>query len=273
MFSVLVKRVIRPISDYKCSINSNFCTATDGVKGKWDLVSSICLERKPRITKDLNDMEFKYSNALSKLEYELSFKSDHEIKKIKDKLYAEELKKKDSFVEEVTMQTAQEFEDSWKKELEQFKFGNRMTDADIKNDTTSTERKQGNSLLLVTKQKLGKNSYWVLPQGIRQEGETMRQAAERILKENCGPSLQTKFLGNAPCGFYKYRYPKGANIKHSVGMKIFFFKAQLIEGNVSKDVCQEFQWLTQKELDIFNEDYLKSVKMFLVDEEDCSSNT
>ncbi|XP_054268103.1 39S ribosomal protein L46, mitochondrial [Macrosteles quadrilineatus] len=251
----------------KPHLKLTFSTATVGVKEKWDLVSSICLERKPKLTKDLTEMELKYAETLRKVEYESSFRSDHEIRKITDKMYAEELKKKDSFVEEAPMQTAQEFEDACKIELDQFKLAERTTPADSRNDTTSTERQLINSLLLVTKQKLGNNSYWLLPQGVRQEGETMRQAAERVLKENCGPNLQTRFMGNAPCGYYKYRYPKGAKVKEAVGAKIFFFKAQLIKGNVSKDVCQEYQWLSQKELNILQEDYLKSVKMFLIDDD------
>lgn len=35
----------------------------------------------------------------------------------------------------------------------------------------------------------------------------MLQTAERILKENC-PDVKANFLGNAPAGFYKYKYPK-----------------------------------------------------------------
>jgi len=269
MLKAVSRGFITQISNKKCFINTSFCTAAIAVKEKWDLVSSVCLERKPRLAKEFNAVELKYIETLSKVEFELSFKSDHEIRKIKDKLYAEEMKKKDSFIEDVPKQTAQEFEDNSKNELEKFQFAGKKTVADEKNDTTSTERKLSNSLLLVTKQKLGKNSYWVLPQGIRQEGETMRQTAERVLRENCGSNLQTKFLGNAPCGFYKYRYPKSVRPnKESVGMKIFFFKAQHINGNVSADVCQEFKWLAQNELDILQEEYLKSVKMFLIDDVD-----
>jgi large subunit ribosomal protein L46 len=267
MISRIGKRILVPMSDYNCVISA-YSTGAVGVKEKWDLASAVCLERKPRLTKNLKDIELKYFETLAKAEYELSYKSDHEIRKIKDKMYAEEMKKKDSFIEETPLQTAQEFEDACKKELEQFQFANRMTEADEKNDTTSTERNLTKSLLLVTKQRLGKQSYWLLPQGLRQEGETMRQAAERVLRDNCGSNLQSKFMGNAPCGFYKYRYPKSANIEQSVGMKVFFFKAQLIEGNVSRDVCKDFKWLTQKELDIMHDAYLKSVKMFLIDDDD-----
>lgn len=238
---------------------------------KWDLASSVCLERKPILTKEFNDIESKYSKVLNTVENEMSFKSDHEIRLLKDKLYGEELKKSNSFinVDQVNVQTGQEFEDISENEHKAFKFADRITEDDVINNVGSTNRRLSNSLLLLIKQNLGKSSNWVLPLGLRQEGETMRQAAERVLLETCGTNMQTKFLGNAPVGFYKYRYPKSANCQQSIGMKIFFFKAQLLSGNVSKEVCSNFQWLSQQELasDILQEDYLRNVKMFLLDDE------
>lgn len=240
---------------------------------KWDLASSVCVERKPVLTKDFNSIESRYSTVLNKVEYEMSYKSDHEIRLVKDKLYAEELKNTDSFIniDQVSVQTGQEFEDISENEFKAFRFAERKTEDDIKNNVASTNRKLGNSLLLLIKQNFGKSSNWVMPLGIRQEGETMRQAAERALVETCGTNMQIKFLGNAPVGFHKYRYPKSANCQQSVGMKIFFFKAQLLSGNVAKEVCSNFQWLSQQELDsnsgLFQEDYLKNIRMFLLDDD------
>lgn len=265
MFLIKYKRF-----DFLGSTNSRLFSLSSAVD-KWDLASSVCLERKPILTKELNDIESKYSKVLNKVENEMSFKSDHEIRLLKDKLYGEELKKSNSFinVDQVNVQTGQEFEDISENEHKAFKFADRITEDDVINNVGSTNRRLSNSLLLLIKQNLGKSSNWVLPLGLRQEGETMRQAAERVLLETCGTNMQTKFLGNAPVGFYKYRYPKSAICQQSIGMKIFFFKAQLLSGNVSKEVCSNFQWLSQQELasNILQEDYLRNVKMFLLDDE------
>uniref|UniRef100_A0A1B6KQT0 Large ribosomal subunit protein mL46 n=1 Tax=Graphocephala atropunctata TaxID=36148 RepID=A0A1B6KQT0_9HEMI len=249
---------------------SRFCSSS---KEQWDLVSSICLERKPIITTELSGIEAKYSKAVSDVEYENSYKSDHEMRKIKDQLFAEQLTKEENLYDsdKINLQTAQEFEDNCNEEFKKFSLARRVTQEDIKTDVTSTNRKLSESLLLVIKQNVGKKSTWILPQGARQEGETMRQTAERVLSENCGSSLHTKFLGNAPVGFYKFRYPKSANLTPSVGMKIFFFKAQLLKGNVTSTVCPDFQWLSQNELSILPKSYLKSVKMFLMEDEGQSS--
>lgn len=245
--------------------------SSSSTSDKWDLASSVCLERKPILTKEFNSIESKYSKVLNRVESEMSFKSDHEIRLIRDKVYAEELKKTDSFinVDQINVQTGQEFEDLSENELNAFKFAERVTEDDVKNNVGSTNRRLGNSLLLLIKQNLGNSSNWVLPLGLRQEGETMRQAAERVLVETCGTNMHTKFLGNAPVGFYKYRYPKSAKYQQSIGMKIFFFKAQLLTGNVSREVCSNYQWLSQQELasNILQEDYLRNIKMFLVDDE------
>ncbi|KAG8256854.1 39S ribosomal protein L46, mitochondrial [Homalodisca vitripennis] len=268
MFCKITKRCLTP--EYKNLTASRLYSAS---KERWDLVSSVCLERKPIITRELNDIETKYSKAISDVEYENSYKSDHEIRKIKDQLLAEKMKNEATFYDsdKVSLQTAQEYEDSCNEELKKFSLAKRVTQEDIKCDVSSTNRKLSESLLLIVKQNIGKKSTWVLPQGIHQEGETMRQTAERVLSEICGSSLQTKFLGNAPCGFYKYRYPKSANKFPSVGMKIFFFKAQLLKGNVSSTVCPDFQWLSHNELSILPKNYLKSVQMFIVENEGPSS--
>ena len=53
--------------------------------------------------------------------------------------------------------------------------------ADADKDLTSLERCLANSLLLLAEQKVGGEKLWLLPQTPWQEGETLRQTAERAL--------------------------------------------------------------------------------------------
>lgn len=74
--------------------------------------------------------------------------------------------------------------------------------------------------MFVLNQKIGEKSFYILPQGKREEGETLRQCADRVLKEKCGQDLKVQVFGNAPCGFYKYKYPKSVRSEDSVGAKV-----------------------------------------------------
>lgn len=161
-------------------------------------------------------------------------------------------------------QTAQDLKDAWKEELAQFQMSDRLTDADRRNDTTSLRRKLDATLVLLVDQQLGPNSHMLLPQGRRQEGETMRQTAERVLQERCGPSVDVVWYGNAPCGFYKYKYPMGDR-KESVGAKIFFFRASHRSGEVKATEGRKFEWLDAAEVQgRVHKSYATSLKQFIL---------
>ena len=47
------------------------------------------------------------------------------------------------------------------------------------------------------------------------------QAAERVLVSACGDGVEARFLGNAPCGFFKYKYNnKDPSPEQPVGAKV-----------------------------------------------------
>ena len=54
----------------------------------------------------------------------------------------------------------------------------------------------------------------------REDGQNLREVAESALQTFC-PQVQGRILGNAPWGFYKYKYPKGAR-DTAVGAKVSF---------------------------------------------------
>ncbi|XP_052756161.1 39S ribosomal protein L46, mitochondrial [Galleria mellonella] len=234
-------------------------------KPSWDIATGVCIERVPVVTPPLNEMQKKYKDMLYTLETEKSLKSDHELRHENDKIQAELLKNESADVDLDTISkiTAQDFEDAANEELAKFKFAAIETEADKKGDKHTPDRCLQRHLVLVTDVQLGKEKKKLLPQGLWKEGETLRQTAERILLEQCGPELKVQFLSNAPCGFYKYKYPSEINGK--VGSKVFFYYAYYKSGNVKNAV--KANWLTRNELtDVLPDRYRKSVHEFLIEE-------
>ncbi|XP_018317811.1 39S ribosomal protein L46, mitochondrial, partial [Mycetomoellerius zeteki] len=213
---------------------------------KWDLYSAVCLERHPVIIQSMQEIELKFYNMLKKIEYENSFKSDYELRKEKEREEQKNPSSKENTIKTL-VQTAQDFEDSGQEELNNFKFAPTITKFDEQNVTSTLKRKLDKNLLLLVQQKVGNSHYWIPPQGIRKEGETMRQTAERVLQDACGANIKVKFYGNAPIGFYKYKYPKKLCEQESYGAKIFYFLAKYIDGDITNNV--KYQWLDNEELE------------------------
>lgn len=55
-------------------------STTSCFKEKWDLLTAVCLERKPVITPTPNEIETKFAKYLQEVEFERSLKSDHEVR-------------------------------------------------------------------------------------------------------------------------------------------------------------------------------------------------
>lgn len=98
--------------------------------GKWDLYSAVCLERHPVITQPMQEIELKYYNLLKKIEYENSLKCDHELrveKEEKQKKSSSNRDNEDDNEDNILIQTAQDLEDNYQEELNNFKFAPRIT--------------------------------------------------------------------------------------------------------------------------------------------------
>ncbi|XP_015603780.1 39S ribosomal protein L46, mitochondrial [Cephus cinctus] len=239
--------------------------ATESANIKWDLMSAVCLERHPIISKPLNELEAKYQAMLNQIEYENSMKSDHEIRIELEKqlLQSQNQQNTEIDLDVVIKQTAQDFVDASEEEVKNFKFAPKITEADEKNVKTSLKRKLDKNLVLLVEQNVGNKTYWIPPQGLRSDGETLRQTAERVLSNICGQGLTVQFYGNAPIGVYKYRYPKDIRDQGLYGAKIFYFLAKYINGNVEETV--KYQWLDKEELQaILPQGIHKSMSQFLI---------
>uniref|UniRef100_A0A4W3IZ46 Large ribosomal subunit protein mL46 n=1 Tax=Callorhinchus milii TaxID=7868 RepID=A0A4W3IZ46_CALMI len=195
-----------------------------------------------------------------------SLYSDHELRVFKDE---ERVRRRladdyDSDEEEVVGQeivSAQDLEDSWDQKLKKFSPAKR-------NDRLSLNRKLEDKLILLVKERLGDEELWLLPQGEWKPWESLRRTAERTLSLLClsaGDKLRACFLGKAPSGLYKYRYPITLRSSGYEGAKVFFFKAMLTNGDLQTDV-KDHVWVTKSELQHYlKPQYLKQLNRFVFD--------
>ncbi|XP_043254420.1 39S ribosomal protein L46, mitochondrial [Colletes gigas] len=211
--------------------------------GTWDLLSAVCLERHPIITKPMQDIEFRFKELLLQEEYENSLLSDFEIQSKKEGKPTKKVSTNDN---PRTYQTAQEYEDATKQELENFKFAPRISEFEEDNKVVSLKRKLDKNLILLVEQSVGNANFWIPPQSVRKQEETMIQTAHRTVQELCGNDIKVKFYGNAPIGFFQYKYPKDMQDKGQNGAKIFYFLAKYISGDISSNV--NYCWLDREEL-------------------------
>uniref|UniRef100_A0A182KAK2 Large ribosomal subunit protein mL46 n=1 Tax=Anopheles christyi TaxID=43041 RepID=A0A182KAK2_9DIPT len=266
---ILVNRSLVYVSRMLCArtATTHATTAAAQSEQKWDLYAGVLVERLPIVTKTLEPIEAKFKEMLNQIELEKSLKSNHELRKETEKQQLELLKAgKIDLDSEALKQTAQDLEDAYNEELSRFKPAPRITEADKTNDIRSLDRKLEETLVLLVEQKLGTKSHYLLPQGLHKKGESMRQTAERTLKECCGDTLQVTFYGNAPVGFYKYKYPPSVRNDGAVGAKVFFFRSVLKDSgkNIGTDKVK-YQWLSQDELQKqLHQSYYQNVSQFLL---------
>ncbi|XP_031844126.1 mitochondrial ribosomal protein L46 isoform X2 [Nomia melanderi] len=208
------------------------------VKGKkeWDLLSAVCLERHPIITKPMEDIEARYQDMLRQIEFENSLLSETEIQmKFKENLNQKAVPSGTN-IEDIMA--------SNKKELMAFKFAPRINADEGK--VVSLQRKLDKTLVLLVEKQLGNTNVWIPPQSIRKNTESMIETAQRTVQELCGNNIKVHFYGNAPIGFYQYQYPKDIRLKGKYGAKIFYFLAKYISGDISPNL--NHCWLDREEL-------------------------
>mmetsp|Transcript_6187 Transcript_6187/g.12135 ORF Transcript_6187/g.12135 Transcript_6187/m.12135 type:complete len:277 (-) Transcript_6187:1092-1922(-) len=151
------------------------------------------------------------------------------------------------------------------KEEVEFTPASRVTEADRTNDRKSLNRRLDKKLYFILRRT--ETSAWQFPQRIARESETMRQSAEMALQVIVGTEPWTYFIGNAPIAHLVHVYPEAYQKENDVyGVKIFFYRSNLIEGKVdSIRQGHDFLWVTKDEIDeYFGTEYLAAVRRALV---------
>ncbi|XP_075714309.1 large ribosomal subunit protein mL46 [Rhinoderma darwinii] len=244
-------------------------SGTGSAGSPWRLHGAVCLKRPAVLSHSKTPIQQEVEELLKQIDLEKSLYSDHEIQIMRD---AERLRRKqsdmyDSDDEEQDIVMAQDLEDTWEQKWKQMKLAARVTEEDEKNDRTSLNRKLENNLILLVKEKIGSEDIWMLPQIGWQTGETMRQTAERALFNLSENRIEAYFLGNAPCGFYKYKFPKTMRNEDLMGAKVFFFKALLKSTSLLTNKKKgDYVWVSKDELkDYLKPAYLSEVIKFVIE--------
>jgi len=229
----------------------------------WQCHAAMMLERPAGIVKEMNPFEKAYYNMLQQIEAENSLLSDYELELIAEKKARADAAKKGS-ASALQVKTMEDILQEWKMELAEFEKDqlskiNKKTEELKKDDL---KRCLDQPLSLVTNQKLGSQNHWLFPQASHKQGETLRQTAERAVAESMGDNVEILTLGNAPCTFYKYKYPKALQDELKVqGAKVFFFKAQYRSGLQNEGKKCQHVWATMDELkELLPKAYLKAVQ-------------
>ncbi|XP_014032195.1 large ribosomal subunit protein mL46 [Salmo salar] len=240
------------------------------VASPWKLYGAVCLQRLPVISQERNPVEDRFAELMHQMELERSLLSEHEQRLLEE---AERVRRKqadnyDSDEEEADYGgqetiTAQDQEDTWEQNLKHFQPALRDRDVGVP-ALGSVERCLGDSLVLLVQQTVAKGNIWLLPQAQWEAGETLRQTAERGLASLPEADFKATFLGNTPCGVYKYKFPKDVQTEGCVGAKVFFFKALLSAGSAGQK--EPFLWAKKTELQGYLKPaYLEKVNRFILD--------
>ncbi|XP_019389291.1 PREDICTED: 39S ribosomal protein L46, mitochondrial [Crocodylus porosus] len=236
-------------------------------RASWRLLGALCLQRPAIVSAALSPMEEVVARLMQQLETERSRLSDHEVRHQAEEEQLRHPKDRGDDLASSSVVLARDLEEVWEDRFQKAELSPRLTDADKNNDRTSLNRKLDSNLTLLVKQKVGDQELWLLPQMEWQSGETLRNTAERALVSFLGNRIQAKFLGNAPCGLYKYKYPRAISTEDSMGAKVFFFKALLQSSHLSKEESKaDCVWVTKSEMeDYLKPEYLKQISRFVVD--------
>lgn len=245
----------------------------DPVSNHWRIVSAVCVQRFPSICRVKTSLEKEFYDMQIRLQIQKSRLSDFEVeeKDYLEKKLAREKKamEEDLDVSQVSkMEGATDFEElqeAKETELQNFRPQSRETAADKKQDFQSLQRKLDQILYLLVKKP--RQSYmWQMPQGGLDPGESLIQAAQRELEEECGTDLKVQFLSNSPVAFHNYKHNTE---KDSIfGSKVFFFKAQYVSGSVKLNLkeLEQYVWVTKEEMKQYvSNDYYNAIAPALMD--------
>lgn len=225
----------------------------------WKICASVCLVRLPIIEPEKNELEVAFEKLSRQIEYERSVLSDWEIEKLRQLDLISSIEAGEKSLDDLDFKVAhQDMEDTYDQSLHD--FNDKAIETMPNNlDMMNPQRLPEESLVLLTKQKLGNDSLWMLPVETWTPGETLRETAERALDvQGGGANSSASFISNAPSGFYKYKIPKKSRAADSwVGAKLFIYSAFMPRDSMAAAAASfsldaregiEYAWVSRQEM-------------------------
>lgn len=142
------------------------------------------------------------------------------------------------------------------------------TQADERNDTKSLDRALRERLYFVTK-RTAKSSKFAFPQTlVTSESVSMREYAELALEASFPPgehTLRPHFFSNMPAAHLEHVYGDEYQTKTGFyGLKMFFYRAQLIGGDMGRVSVADYAWARESELpQLLSEETFRAVDPIL----------
>jgi large subunit ribosomal protein L46 len=142
------------------------------------------------------------------------------------------------------------------------------TEADERNDTKSLDRSLRERLYFVTKRN-AKASKFGLPQTlVTSDDVAMREYAELALQSSFPPGedrLCAHFMSHMPATHLEHIYAEDFQAQSGYfGVKMFFYRAQLIAGEVGNTAVADYAWARESELpELLSAETLEAIKPIL----------
>jgi len=152
-----------------------------------------------------------------------------------------------------------------------YELASRTTEADIKNEERSPDRKLTEDLYFIVK-KRRKAHQWYIPAAEHIKGETLKETAERAVEESIGESVTIQYYGNAPSGYTSFEYSdEDKKELNAFGAKVFFFKAEYIKTDVDrlkrelrKSGHSDYKWVSREDLLNIFEDKVYGKLLYMI---------
>lgn len=182
----------------------------------WRLVAAICVIRFPTLSREKTELEQRFEEMQAQKETERSVLSQYELERIRRTEEQRQYEEKTAEGEELDFEaerqrTAQQGRYEETDEIRELEEQEALSFqpaswADVNDDRHSLDRRLRDTLYLLVKKPRSGHA-WQMPQGGHEGSESLRQTAQRELREECGSNVRVKFAGNVPCGFFGYRFP------------------------------------------------------------------